>query len=591
MKTKKKRLLWQIYPSYLFITLVALLAVSLFTLKSLSLFFHQQYSNDLESRARLFTSSITDLLLSDNFSEVDTECKHSGRPSATRLTVILPSGIVVGDSEENPHSMDNHNDRPEVIKALSGKTGTSVRFSSTLNQNMMYVAIPVFQGNEVLAVLRTSVALSSIESELKRIRMRIISVGIFAAILATFISLLVSRRIAHPIEEMTKGVGHFEKGDLEYRLFVPDSLEIGGLAEAMNAMATQLDERIKTETRQKNELNAVLSGMAEGVIAIDTDENIISINEAAARFFKTNHLLSSGKALSEIVRNLTFLELVKKSIKNRKNCEEDILLDDFGNRTLHARTSSLLDGENRQTGTLIVFNDVTTLRRLETMRKDFAANVSHEIKTPLTSIRGFVETLLNDSADFSEQQIHFLGIIEKNANRLMAIIEDLLKLSRIETENLDDLRFSKANLHKVLESAITTLKGEAEKKSIPIHLDCDPTLAVRMDSSMIEQAVINLVDNAIKYCNENSTVTLQAKKIGDRISIHVADTGYGIEKEHLPRLFERFYRTDKARSRQLGGTGLGLAIVKHIMLAHKGDVSVESTIGKGSVFTLNLPAQ
>lgn len=586
----KKRLLWQLYPSYVFITLVALMTVSLFTLNSLTRFFNTQNANDLESRAYLFEHSVKPLLLEGVNSEVDRVCKGSGEKSRTRVTVILPSGVVIGDSEEEPQAMDNHGDRPEVSQALSGETGTSVRFSSTLGRNMMYVAVPLFSENMVVGVLRTSMALSSIEAELTRIRTRIISVGIFTAILAAGISLLVSRRITHPIEELTRGVGQFESGNLDHRLFIPESRELGELAEAMNKMAAQLDEMIKTETRQKNKLEAVLSGMVEGVVAMDRDENLISINEAAARFFRIDPQAATGKTLSAIVRNLAFLDFVKSAVKADEPREGDVVLDDYGNRILHTRTSSLLDGDYKRAGTLIVFNDVTTLRRLETMRKDFAANVSHEIKTPLTSIRGFVETLLADAGDFTEKQVHFLRIIEKNGNRLMAIIDDLLKLSRIETEKTGDLRFAKANLLKTLDAAVGALKPEAQKKNIDIDLSCDETLAVRMDSSMIEQAVINLVENAIKYCNDNSRVDVRVEKEADTVAIHVTDSGYGIEKEHLPRLFERFYRTDKARSRQLGGTGLGLAIVKHIMLAHKGDVSVESTIGKGSTFTLHLPA-
>lgn len=585
----RKRLLWHLYPSYVFITLVALLIVSLFTLSSLSDFFHTQIATDLQSRAYLFESGLRNLLISGQYDGVDHVCKTTGKKAFTRLTVILPSGAVVGDSEERPQAMDNHGDRPEVAAALTGKTGTTVRFSSTLNRNMIYVAIPVFDEDNIISVLRVSIPLSSFESETARIRTRIISAGIFIAVLAAGISLLVSRRITQPIEELTHGAVHFESGDLDYRLFIPESRELAELAEAMNQMAGQLDERIKTETRQKNKLEAVLAGMAEGVIAMDSDDHIISINDAAARFFRLDPLAATGKTLSEIVRNITFIDFVNASVLANEPREADIVLDDYGNRTLHTRTSSLLDGENRQAGTLIVFNDVTTLRRLETMRRDFAANVSHEIKTPLTSIRGFVETLLSDGDELNEKQVHFLQIIEKNVNRLMAIIEDLLKLSRIETEKPGDIHYSKANLYKTLDAAMTALKAEAEKKNIHLALSCDDKLMVRMDSSMIEQAVINLVDNAIKYCNENSRVDIRVILEKGGVDIHVADTGAGIEKEHLPRLFERFYRTDKARSRQLGGTGLGLAIVKHIMLAHKGDVSVTSILGKGSDFVLHLP--
>ncbi|GAB6093824.1 phosphate regulon sensor histidine kinase PhoR [Desulfatiferula olefinivorans] len=589
MKTRK-RLLRQLYPSYLFITLVALLAVSLFTLTSVSSFFHQQYAQDLEARANLFTGRIAGLIESGDYAGVNAACKASGREADTRLTVVLPTGQVIGDTMEDPAVMDRHDDRPEIIQALSGKTGTSVRFSGTLNQNMMYVAVPVWSGKDIPAALRASVPLSSIASEVRRIRWSIITVGVFTALLAALVSLFVSRRVTRPVEEMTEGVRHFERGDLKYRLFVPDSLELAGLAEAMNTMAGRLDERIKNETIQKNKLEAVLSGMAEGVMAVDGDETLISINDAAARFFRADAQTCPGRALSEIVRNIGFLDLVKRAVDLQDYGEEDVAFDGAGHRTLHVRTACLLDDENRRAGTLIVFTDVTQLRRLETMRRDFAANVSHEIKTPLTAIRGFVETLMTDGQMPSDKQRHFLGIIEKNVNRLMAIIEDLLTLSRIETDHPDDLFLTRTPLYPVLETAAAAVKTQAETKGVRIEITADRDLSAPMDRLMIEQAVINLLDNAVKYCRPDSTVTVCAERIDQRAAIRVADTGPGIERRHLPRLFERFYRTDQARSRQLGGTGLGLAIVKHIMLAHKGDAAVESTVGRGSVFTLTLPA-
>lgn len=585
--TSKKRLLWQLYPSYLLITLFALVIVSLFALNSLSGFFYEEKSSDLVSRAHLIKIKISELVHSGDFKAVDDECKRSGHDSKTRLTVILPSGVVIGDSENDPKTMDTHNDRPEIAQALSGKTGTSIRKSSTLKLNMMYVAIPVLKENEVLAVVRTSVSVSSIDAEMRKTRLTIGAVGIFAALLAAMVSLMVARRITRPIEDMTQGAEQFETGNLKHRLYVPESFELGALAQAMNRMADQLDGRIKTETRQKNELIAVLSGMVEGVIALDSQDNIISINSAAASFFKVNTPSPSGKNISDLVRNLTFLDFFNKARNVMDSPEADIPLNDQGKRTIHIRTAPLLDEKSSRSGTLIVFSDVTILRRLETMRRDFAANVSHEIKTPLTSIRGFVETILTDRDQLSDNQRHFLEIIDKNVNRLMAIIDDLLQLARIEKEG-SELRWDNSRLRPVLENAIQTIKAEAEKKNIRITLDCDDQLSVGMDSSMIEQAVVNLIDNAVKYTENNGEVSVFASR-DNMVKIHVSDTGYGIENEHLPRLFERFYRTDKARSRQQGGTGLGLAIVKHIMLAHKGDVTVESTPGKGSAFTLHLP--
>ncbi len=585
--TSRKRLLWQLYPSYLFITLSALAIVSVFALNSLSGFFYEEKNRDLVARANLFKIMAGELVHQENVQAVGEACKMAGIESGTRLTVILSSGQVIGDSENDPKTMDNHNDRPEIAKALSGHTGTAIRYSSTLKQNMLYVAVPLMKNSEVTAVVRASVSVSSIDNELQKTRWTVGAVGVFAAVLAALTSLLVARRITRPIEDMTKGAEQFEKGNLEHRLYVPESLELGSLAQAMNKMADQLDSRIKTETRQKNELIAVLSGMVEGVIALDRQDNIISINPAAAGFFHVTTPSPSGKNIADLVRNLAFLDFFEKARNAMETMESDIPLNDQEKRIIHIRTAPLLDEKDRRSGTLIVFSDVTTLRRLETMRRDFAANVSHEIKTPLTSIRGFVETLLADHEPLSDNHRHFLEIIDKNVNRLMAIIDDLLQLARIEKEG-KELKRDNARLAPVLEGAVNTVNEAAKKKNIAITLTCNPGLSVPMDSSMIEQAVLNLVDNAVKYTEDGGSVSVTVS-VNGMVKISVADTGYGIEKEHHARLFERFYRTDKARSRQQGGTGLGLAIVKHIMLAHKGDVTVESTPGKGSVFTLHLP--
>lgn len=587
MKSRKK-LIWQLYPSYLFITLAALLVVSVFALNSLSGFFYREKNADLVSRARLFRSQVRTEVLAGDRMTLDRQCKAAGQDSGTRITVILSTGQVAGDTDSDPLTMDSHNDRPEIVEALKGDEGSAVRWSSTLKQNMMYVAVPVFRENVVAAVVRTSVPVSSIDAQMKKTRLTIGAVALVSALFAALVSFLAARRITRPIEDMTRGAEQFETGHLEHRLYVPETAELGALAQAMNSMADQLHERIGKETRRKNELIAVLSGMAEGVIAVDLQDSIISINPSAAGFFSLASPVPAGKSISDLVRNLAFLDFFDRARHAMESLEADIPLNDREKRIIHIRTSPLVDEKDLRSGTLIVFSDVTTLRRLETMRRDFAANVSHEIRTPLTSIRGFVETLLTDGDSLSDNQRHFLAIIDRNVNRLMAIIDDLLQLARIEKEGRE-LRKSVAPLRPVLESVVMALKHAAEKKDIRLDLDCDPGLSVAMDHSMIEQAVLNLVDNALKYTDSHGAVRISAER-GDMVRIRVSDTGYGIEREHLPRLFERFYRTDKARSRQQGGTGLGLAIVKHIILAHKGDVTVESTPGQGSMFTLHLPA-
>jgi two-component system phosphate regulon sensor histidine kinase PhoR len=389
---------------------------------------------------------------------------------------------------------------------------------------------------------------------------------------------------------MKKGTERFADGDLSSRLAVPDSEELASLAEALNQMAAQLDRRIKTIVSQRNEMETVLASMREGVVAIDNEERIININTAAARFFECNPEDCPGRSLQEIIRNSALQRFVRQSISSKFPKEDDISLHHNGEKTLHLRSSPLLNANKEHIGTLVVFNDVTHLRRLEDMRRDFVANVSHEIKTPLTAIKGFVETLRLGNVDKPEETERFLGIIEKHVDRLSFIVEDLLSLSRIEQEDeRDAIQIEKGVILDVLKSAIQICRSKAEEKKIEINHICDPKLTSYFDSSLLEQALVNLLDNSIKYSKPNSTIYLKAKLNDSEVKIIVEDRGIGISKKHLPRLFERFYRVDKARSRNLGGTGLGLAIVKHIAQAHGGNVTVESTLGEGSVFTIHLP--
>ena len=587
---KKKRLIWQIFPSFLLITLLSLLAVSWYASSSMHHFFLDQTAVDLNIRAILLEKQISVYLSPPDPPAVDSICKSMGKQSATRYTVILPSGQVIGDSRETPHLMDNHANRPEIVRALTGDTGQAIRYSKTLLQSMMYVAKPIKKNDTLVAVIRAAIPTTFIDRELKLIRLKIALGGLLIALVAAGISLWISRRITRPIEAMKKSAGHFAGGDFSQRLEVPDSEEMAGLADALNQMATQLDNRIKTIIRQRNEIETVLSSMREGVVAVDNKERIISMNHAAAALFECDPAKCQGKNIQEVVRNLPLQQFIHDAVSGGESHEDDIVLYQNGEKILNLKGSPLLDAGTKQIGTLVVINDVTQLRRLENMRKDFVANVSHEIRTPLTAIKGFVETLHRGSVDNPDEVERFLGIIQKHVDRLNSIIVDLLSLSSIE--QIDEgkiIELKEGYVKDVFKSALQICRSKAEEKKITISPIFDEQLSARFDATLLEQAVVNLLDNAIKYSEPESTIHLKARHNNSEISICIEDQGIGIAKKHLPRLFERFYRVDKARSRTLGGTGLGLAIVKHIAQAHGGNVTVESTLGKGSTFTIHLP--
>lgn len=586
----KKRLLWQLYPCFLLIIAISLIGVAWYGSQSLRKFYLNHVADDLESRAHLIEKQIAFHLGGQDFGGLDSLCKQIGAASSTRITVILPDGEVAADSDEAPERMKNHSDRPEFREALTANSGSSIRFSETLGKRMMYVAIPLKQEGKVSVVVRTSVPVTAIDEALENIYGKLLWSGVIIAVLAAVISLVISKKISRPIEQMTEVAKHFASGELDKRLSIPNAAELADLAKALNEMARQLSARIDTITGERSQIQAVLSSMIEGVLAVDSAGHIVSINKAAAELLGIDATNSHGLSVEEVIRNPQLQEYIKNTLENKPLAETDCLALVDGGRFLQLYGSSLTDSKGGRSGAVLVLHDITRTRQLEGVRRDFVANVSHELKTPVTSIKGFVETLLEGAINEPGQAQRFLRIIAKHSERLNAIIEDLLSLSRLEEDSEKRrLSFEKTSIRPTLVSAIELSKVKAEEKRIIVELLCDKEITAQINSALIEQAVLNLIDNAIKYSRDNSKIQVKAEETADEVIITVSDEGCGIEKEHLDRIFERFYVVDKGRSRKLGGTGLGLSIVKHIAQVHGGHIEVESNFGKGSTFEIHLP--
>jgi two-component system phosphate regulon sensor histidine kinase PhoR len=585
----KGRLLRHLLPSYLLITATALLALGIYASYSLKRFYYNQVANDLQARATLIEQRVAAPLQSEDFEKIDQLCKSMGRATGTRITVILPDGLVIGDSDENPQSMMNHSDRPEIIDALEQGRGRSMRFSSTVGKKMMYVALPIRQGQNNIAIIRTSLPVTAIDAQLSKIYTPIVWGFLVVAIIAGFVTFVLLRRLSRPIEQMTETAKSFASGRLDLRLAIPKTGELGDLAQAMNEMARQLNDRINTITRQKNESQVILASMVEGVLAIDAQGHVVSINKAAASLLGVEAPKVVGKNVEEVVRNSDIQQFIDDTLAGRKPAETDVFLHINGGRSFQIN-GARLNAEETNAGAVIVLNDITRMRRLEDIRRDFVANVSHELKTPITSIKGFVETLLEGVPKEPQQARRFLEIIAKHSDRLNAIIEDLLTLSRLEAEGQQrKVSFESKKIKDIILSAVELSKIKAEEKQITVEVVCDENIEARVNAPLLEQAVLNLVDNAIKYSDPGGRIEINVDRDKNELSIMVKDNGCGIEKKHLPRIFERFYVVDKGRSRKLGGTGLGLAIVKHICQVHGGSVTAESTPGSGSSFTMHLP--
>lgn len=588
----KKRLLWQLYPSFLLIIAISVIGVAWYGSQSLRRFYLEHVAEDLKSRAHLVEEQISSNLKGGRFKEIDAFCKRAATASLTRITVILPNGEVAADSDEAPERMKNHSDRPEFQDALKQGSGSSTRFSKTLGKKMMYLAISLEEEGKVLAVVRTSMPVTAIDEALGDIYRKLFWSGVIIAVLAAAISLVISKKISRPVEQMTEVAKHFASGELDMRLAIPEGAELAELAKALNEMARQLSARIDTITEERSQIEAILSSMVEGVLAVDSSGNIVSINKAAVKLLGIGESGAKGRSVEEVVRNPELQEYIKNILENKQAAETDRLVLNEGGRFLQLYGSSLSDSKGDSSGAVLVLHDITRTHQLEEVRRDFVANVSHELKTPVTSIKGFVETLLEGAINEPGQARRFLEIIAKHSDRLNAIIEDLLSLSRLEEDSEKrKLSFERTSIKRTLVSAIELSTVKAEEKHIAVELSCDKDITAKINPALIEQAALNLIDNAIKYSRDSSKIEIKAEKTKDEVVITVSDEGCGIEKEHLERIFERFYVVDKGRSRKLGGTGLGLSIVKHIAQVHGGRVEVESTLGKGSAFTIRLPLE
>jgi two-component system, OmpR family, phosphate regulon sensor histidine kinase PhoR len=456
----------------------------------------------------------------------------------------------------------------------------------------MYVAVPLKTDGQTIGAVRAAFPLTKMEETLGALRLKIIWAGVVVIIISGLISFYISRRISRPLVAMKQVAHSFSQGNLDQRLPIWNSEEIGELAVAMNQMASQLDEKIKTIVSQRNEQEAILSSMIEGVLAIDNKERLLNCNRTAAEMVGFEREQAIGKYIQEAIRNTSLQKFVSRALASREPLEDEIVMESGRERIFQAHGTSLKASDGNTLGALVVLNDITRLRQLEGIRRDFVANVSHELKTPITSIKGFVETLQSGAIENAADSERFLGIVSRQVDRLNSIIDDLLALSKIEQDaERADIDLLPGKIKQVLSSAIAACRGKADEKSISLTLECDEDITANINDLLLEQAVVNLIDNAIKYTNNGGSIEVICKLNDGKVLISVRDNGCGIEKIHLPRLFERFYRVDKARSRAQGGTGLGLAIVKHIVLAHGGKVGVESTPGKGSIFTVSLMQQ
>ncbi|RPH96164.1 HAMP domain-containing protein [candidate division KSB1 bacterium] len=588
----RRRLVWKVAPVYLSVTLLAVAALGWLSVHDMRGFFLRQTREDLELRARLVADELPETFPHIGADTLLKLCIEKGRAMRSRITIVALDGRVLGDSDADPRYMENHSDHPEVQAALAGQLSFDLRYSATVHQNMMYLAMPVRRGNVMAGVVRTSMPLTVFEYTLHSLLWRIILGAILVAALSTIVTLILSRRLSRPIVELVRGAERYARGEFAEKLPVPDTRELASLAETLNRMAAELDAKIRELTAQRNEQEAILGSMREGVIAVNMQERILFLNRMVGDLFTVDITRAKNRLLQECIRSSDLQRYLGEMLEGGEEpAPREIAFSAQDNRILQISGSFLRDADNKLLGALIVLNDMTQLRQLEGLRREFVANVSHELKTPVTTIKGFIETLREGAINDAEHAPEFLERIAQNADRLNSLLDDLLSLSRIEQEtDRAEIALLPESVPDIVKSAIEAISAKAKEKRILIRFNADEEIRAMANPSLLEQAVLNLLDNAVKYSEAGKLVEIRVERDGKNAAVRVKDYGCGIAAEHLPRLFERFYRVDKARSRKQGGTGLGLAIVKHIAKAHDGEVAVESRINEGSTFSILIPA-
>jgi two-component system phosphate regulon sensor histidine kinase PhoR len=586
----ERRLAWRLFVAYFLVTLAALVALGWYGSYILDEALASGLSRQLQTTAQLVSQQVGPLL-DGNDHLVRGAIDSASQANGSRLTIISPAGEVVADTHEDADRMDNHAGRPEVQAALAGEIHREDRYSNTLRERFVYVAVPVFHDGRVVAVVRAAVSRAESRRELRRYQGMLLGGLTVATLAVSLVGWRLARRQSRPFEEVADAAQRLAQGNETERLPTSDVQELARLSDSLNQLAQELEDRGHMIGRQGHELEAVLASMIEGVLAVDSEERVISINRAAARLVGGNVAELTGRSLQEVIRNADLRRLAMQALASEESVEDDIVLRGEDDRILQVCGTSLRDVKGRSVGAVLVLHDVTHYRHLENVRRDFVANVSHELKTPIASIKGFVETLLDGASENPDDAKRFLRIVARQADRLNQIIEDLLSLSKIEqSEQEGNLPLEEGPIRAILEAAVADCQAAAAERDIRINVSCDESVVANINARLLEQAVDNLLDNAIKYSDPGEEVLITARALAGEVLISVTDHGCGIDRDHLPRLFERFYRVDKARSRKLGGTGLGLAIVKHIVQAHGGKVFVQSTPGKGSTFTIHLPA-
>ncbi|HWQ05430.1 MAG TPA: ATP-binding protein [Longilinea sp.] len=575
---------YRIAVPYLILVIVILAALGGF----LSDFMENTYIDQLTANqlasTRLYANQLAPILSrGDPFPGLSDLNSQTSVLLGSRLTVIKPDGTVIADSERDPSILENHLNRPEIQGALSDQETSRIRYSDTLHSRELYTATPIHQDGKVIGVARMAVSLSSIENRTNAFRRIIFATAGVTALLVVLLAFGITYQTIQPLRSLTEAVTRLESG--KYVESIPGRRldEIGRLSNAFNRMGSQISAQIKELSTERSKLSAVLSTMTDAILIIDSDGLVELINPAAERIFGISASESLGKSLAEVIRHHVVVELWQKT---RATGEQQMVALETPNRLVLQAITTPLENDDADR-TLLVLQDYTRMRRLETVRRDFISNVSHELRTPLASLKALTETVQESALDDPPAAKRFLGRMSVEIDNLAQLVQELLELSKIESGRVP-LERALISPRELIQPAAERMRIQAERSGLTLSVDCPEDLPqVNVDAGRMEQVLVNLIHNAIKFTKPGGSIQIRGWLQENDVIFAISDTGVGIAEEDLQRIFERFYKADRARSG--GGTGLGLSIARHLVESHGGRIWAESEPGKGSTFYISIP--
>jgi two-component system phosphate regulon sensor histidine kinase PhoR len=575
---------WRIAIPYVILISLAMLALGLY----LSHFVRNSYLENIESQLLTEARMVGDLTEEDFTSDstgavLDQAARHWAAILGARLTLIAPDGVVLGESDEDRTTMENHATRPEVVQALANGQGSSIRFSHTVGYDMLYTALRLGSANQTTGIVRLALPLQAIDEDVRHLQQAILGATVITAMSAIALAALIAGRTTRPLSNLTEAARSLAAGELTGAPLNASSDEIGDLTAAFNSMAVQLRQQIAALESERGKLSAVLQTMTDGALTVDQEGQIQLINQAAAQMFNVTPEQVNGTSLANALRNAPIFDLWQ-------SCQASGLIRQSAfevDKRLYLQGTATPLGQALPGSTLLLFHDMTRQRQIESMRRDFISNVSHELRTPLAALKAITETLQGGALDDPSAAHHFLQRMETEVDSLSLMVNELLELSRIESGRVP-LELKPVHPLEMLGPALERLRLQAERAGLELSMECAEDLPeVMADAGRVQQVLTNLLHNAIKFTPAGGKITAGATHGEGEVRFFVSDTGIGIAPQDLPRIFERFYKADRARSST--GTGLGLAIARHLVEAHGGKIWVESEPSKGSSFSFTIP--